>query len=58
MARALWRAQGKALGVAQIVVRVHGSSGLDQLSYEDMYYGVHDSMTSGSAIDRSAGSGW
>jgi hypothetical protein len=42
IARALWRVHGKTLGVTQIVVRVHGSSGLDRMSYADMYYGIHD----------------
>jgi hypothetical protein len=42
IARALWRLQAKAVDVQQIIVRVHGRSGLDRLSFEDMYYGRSD----------------
>ena len=39
IARELWRQQGRTLGLEEIVVRVHGSSGRDRLSYVDMAYG-------------------
>jgi hypothetical protein len=42
IAREYWRRQGKAIAIETVIVRVHGSAGLDRLSYEDMYYGHAD----------------
>ncbi len=42
IARELWRREGRAMALEQVIVRVHGNSGLDRLSYEDMYYGRAD----------------
>lgn len=39
IARELWRRQGKVSGLEQIIVRVRGTSGIDRLSYADLYYG-------------------
>jgi hypothetical protein len=38
IARILWRRGGKAADLSSVIVRVHGSAGLDRLSYTDMYY--------------------
>jgi hypothetical protein len=42
IAREFWRQRGKALAVEQVIVRVHGTLGLDRASYTDMYYGRAD----------------
>jgi len=42
IARELWRRRGQAIALDQVIVRVHGSTGLDRLSHEDMYYGRAD----------------
>jgi hypothetical protein len=38
IARELWRSQVHTIALELVIVRVHGTSGLDRLSYEDMYY--------------------
>lgn len=42
IARELWRQEGKRRRAEQIIVRVHGATGLDRESFVDMYYGVPD----------------
>jgi hypothetical protein len=38
IARVLWRRGGKAAGLKTVIVRVRGTSGLDRLSWTDMFY--------------------
>jgi hypothetical protein len=38
IARVLWKNGGKALALKSVIVRVRGVSGLDRLSWTDMYY--------------------
>jgi hypothetical protein len=38
IARVLWRRGGKEADLQTVIVRVHGSAGLDRWSHTDMYY--------------------